>query len=138
MRNFENVKKVVIKIGTNTLSKKGTIGVDTKFIKEIAKQIYSIISDGKEVIIITSGAIGMGASQLPIKDVSDLKMKQAYAAIGQPLLMAEYKKAFAHFHIEVAQVLLTANVLNNKETYDNLQRSVTTLLELFPYHSPCP
>ena len=130
MRDFSKAKRIVIKIGTNTLSKKGAIGIDIKFIKEIAKQIHSIILDGREIIIVTSGAIGMGASQLPIKEVSDLKMKQAYAAIGQPLLMAEYRKSFARFNVTVAQVLLTAEVLNNRKTYLNLKNSIESLLKL--------
>ena len=57
-------------------------------------------------------------------------MRQACAAIGQPLLMAEYKKAFGRYDITVAQVLLTAEVLNNRKTYLNLRNSIETLLNL--------
>ena len=62
--------------------------------------------------------------------VKDIKMRQACAAIGQPLLMAEYRKSFARFGVTVAQVLLTAEVLNNRRTYLNLRNSIETLLEL--------
>ena len=86
---------------------------------------------GKQVVIITSGAIGMGAGQLKsAESTKDIKMRQACAAIGQPLLMAEYRKAFSHFGINVAQVLLTADVLNNRKTYLNLRNSIETLLGL--------
>lgn len=131
MRNFENVKKAVVKIGTNTLTKKGTIEIDTAYIRRIAGEIAELRKRGIQVVIITSGAIGMGAGQLEqTEKVKDTKMRQACAAIGQPLLMAEYKKAFGRYGVSVAQVLLTADVLNNRKTYLNLRNSIETLLKL--------
>ncbi|MCJ7730366.1 MAG: glutamate 5-kinase [Sedimentisphaerales bacterium] len=131
MRNFDSVKKVVIKIGTNTLTKQGTNEIDTDYIRLIAGQIAELRKKDKQVVIITSGAIGMGAGQLNLAEkVKDTKMRQACAAIGQPLLMTEYRKAFDRFGITVAQVLLTADVLNNRKTYLNLRNSVETLLHL--------
>jgi len=166
MRNFENAKRIVVKIGTNTLAKDG--GVDTAYVRRIAGQISALLKTGRQVVIITSGAIGMGRGQLsayqgsrvsgvregpsglegkinPVRKsaagtrnvrrlisngVKDIKMRQACAAIGQPLLMAEYKKSFARYGVTVAQVLVTAEVLNNRKTYLNLRNSVETLLEL--------
>jgi glutamate 5-kinase len=131
MRNFENAKKVVIKIGTNTLTKAGTIEIDTAYIGQITKQIVALRKADKQVIIISSGAIGMGGGRLGLSDkVRDMKMRQACAAIGQPLLMAEYRKSFARYGVTVAQVLLTADVLNNRTTYLNLRNSIETLLKL--------
>jgi glutamate 5-kinase len=131
MRNFENVKKVVIKIGTNTLTKEGTVEIDTAYIRVIAGEIAGLRKRGIQVVIITSGAIGMGAGQLAIGErPKDIRMRQACAAIGQPLLMAEYRKAFEQFGVTVAQVLLTAEVLNNRKTYLNLRSSIETLLKL--------
>ncbi len=129
MRDFSKAKRIVIKIGTNTLSKDG--GVDTDYVAKVAHQVDSLLKTGRQVVIITSGAIGMGAGQLKsVENAKDIKMRQACAAIGQPLLMAEYKKAFGHFGINVAQVLLTADVLNNRKTYLNLRNSIETLLGL--------
>jgi glutamate 5-kinase len=131
MRNFENVKKVVIKIGTNILTRPGTVEVDAAYITRIAAQVVELRKTGRQVVIITSGAIGMGAGQLALTSrVKDIKMRQACAAIGQPLLMAAYRKAFARHGVTVAQVLLTAEVLNNRRTYLNLQNSIKKLLEL--------
>ncbi len=131
MRDFSKTKKIVIKIGTNTLTKKGTIEIDTAYIRGIAREIASLRKRGIQVVIITSGAIGMGAGQLELAGkAKDTKMRQACAAIGQPLLMAEYKKSFARYGITVAQVLLTADVLNNRKTYLNLRNSIETLLKL--------
>jgi glutamate 5-kinase len=73
----------------------------------------------------------MGVGQLNIAGkVQNIKMRQACAAIGQPLLMAEYRKSFLRYGVTVAQVLLTAEVLNNRKTYLNLRNSIETLLRL--------
>ncbi|MHC4483446.1 MAG: glutamate 5-kinase, partial [Planctomycetota bacterium] len=138
MRNFENVKKVVIKIGTNVLTKECTVEIDDAYIRRITKQIAELRKRRRQVIVITSGAIGMGRGQLsgeqgrsgPAGKIKDVRMRQACAAIGQPLLMAEYRKSFARFGVTVAQVLLTAEVLNNRKTYLNLRNSIETLLKL--------
>lgn len=131
MRNFANVKKIVIKIGTNALAKPGTIEIDQGYIRRIARQVVALHKKGIKVVIVTSGAIGMGAGQLKLAErVSDLKMRQACAAIGQPLLMQEYRKAFLHYGVTTAQVLLTTDVLNNRKTYLNLRNSIETLLGL--------
>lgn len=129
MRDFSKVKRIVIKIGTNILTKNG--GVDGGYVRRVARQINSLLKTGRQVIIISSGAIGMGAGQLEMRSkVTNTKMRQACAAIGQPLLMAEYRKSFARYGVTVAQVLLTAQVLNNRRTYLNLRNSIETLLKL--------
>ncbi|MCK4752924.1 MAG: glutamate 5-kinase [Planctomycetes bacterium] len=129
MRDFSKIKRVVVKIGTNILTKGD--GVNAAYVRRVAGQISSLLKDGKQVVIISSGAIGMGIGQLKSAGkATNVKMRQAYAAIGQPLLMAEYKKAFGKSGITVAQVLLTTEVLNNRKTYLNLKNSIETLLKL--------
>jgi len=145
MRDFSNAKRIVVKIGTNILTKNS--GIDAAYVRRVARQINSLLKTGRQVVIISSGAIGMGRGQLSgyqsirpsgtregqsglVGRVKDIKMRQACAAIGQPLLMAEYRKSFARYGVTVAQVLLTAQVLNNRRTYLNLRNSIETLLEL--------
>jgi glutamate 5-kinase len=129
MRDFSKTKRIVIKIGTNILTKNG--GVDAAYVRRIARQVCSLLETGRQVVIISSGAIGMGASQLEgAGNIKNIKMRQACAAIGQPLLMAEYRKSFLRHGITTAQVLLTAEVLSNRRTYLNLRNSVETLLKL--------
>lgn len=129
MRDFSKVKRIVIKIGTNILTKNG--GIDGGYVRRIVRQINSLLKTGRQVIIVSSGAIGMGAGQLEMRGkVTNTKMRQACAAIGQPLLIDEYRKSFARFGVTVAQVLLTAQVLNNRRTYLNLRNSIETLLKL--------
>jgi len=129
MRDFDKVRRIVVKIGTNTLSKDG--GVDSAYVRRIAGQIASLLADGRQVLIVSSGAIGMGSGQLGLSEtVKGAKMRQACAAIGQPLLMDEYRKAFAKHDITVAQVLLTAEVLDHRQTYLNLRNAIESLLKL--------
>jgi len=128
MRNFENAKRVVVKIGTNILTKDA--GVDAGYVRRVARQVNSLLKDGRQVVIISSGAIGMGLGQLNAERARNTKMRQACAAIGQPLLMAEYRKSFLRYGVTVAQVLLTAEVLSHRKTYLNLRNSIETLLKL--------
>ncbi len=129
MRDFTKAKRIVIKIGTNVLSKDE--GVDSAYMRRMAKQIAEVLDTGRQILVVSSGAIGMGAGQIEHDGrVKGMKMRQACAAIGQPLLMAEYRKAFARYDIDVAQVLLTAEVLDNRRTYLNLRNAIEALLKL--------
>jgi glutamate 5-kinase len=131
MRDFSKAKRVVIKIGTNTLTKEEAIEIDAKFIQNIAKQIVALRAKGIQIVIVTSGAIGMGAGQLKIKErVTEPRKRQACAAIGQPLLMDAYRNAFKRHNILTAQILLTSNVLDRRTTYVNLQNAISELLEM--------
>lgn len=130
MRNFIEAKRIVVKIGTNILTRDSA--VDTGYVSRVAKQISELLKTGRQVVIVSSGAIGMGCGQLQqVGRVKNIKMRQAYAAIGQPLLMAQWRKSFLRFGVTVAQVLLTAEVLNNRKTYLNLRNSIETLLKLY-------
>jgi glutamate 5-kinase len=128
MRDFSKAKRIVIKIGTHILTKND--GVDAAYFSRIAGQVNSVLKTGRQVVIVSSGAIGMGLGQLDFERAKDIKMRQACAAIGQPLLMAEYRKSFMRYGLTVAQVLLTAEVLDNRKTYLNLRNSIETLLGL--------
>jgi glutamate 5-kinase len=129
MRDFGKIKRIVIKIGTNTLSRNNQI--DKRYFLDLSNQIAELIKMGKQVLIVTSGAIGMGSAYLGIKEKSkSVKIRQACAAIGQPLLMHEYQNAFSKSNLIIAQVLLTNDVFNNRKAYLNLRNSIETLLTL--------
>jgi glutamate 5-kinase len=129
MRNFSNSRRIAVKIGTNTLSRDGA--VDGGYIRSVAQQVSDLVKAGRQVVLITSGAIGMGAGRLGITDtVTDIKTRQACAAVGQPLLMSEYRRAFDKFGLTCGQVLLTAEVLNHRRTYLNLKNAIEALLKL--------
>ena len=129
MRNFKDSKRIVIKIGTSTLSCKS--GVNTAYIQSLADQVSRLIETGRQVLIVSSGAIGMGARQLKIEGpVTDITLRQACAATGQPLLMHAYHEAFSAVGLTVSQVLLTAEVLDKRKTYLNLRNTIEGLLKV--------
>jgi glutamate 5-kinase len=129
MRNFSDSQRVVIKIGTNLLTDNGQFNV--KYVHAVSAQIAALKERGLQVLLVSSGAIGMGAAELGLKNrIKDIKMRQACAAIGQPLLMHQYRDSFKEFGISIAQVLLTREVFSNRTTFLNLRNSVETLLGL--------
>ena len=124
---IRNAKRIVIKFGTNTLSKSdGTIALS---------RIYSCIEDiadlknkGKEIIMVTSGAVGFGAKKLNIKKPANASEKQACAAVGQAKLMHFYEDAFDKFGVTVAQVLLTEEDFRYRNRYLSLKTTLNELL----------
>ncbi|MEM5947451.1 glutamate 5-kinase [Spirochaetia bacterium 38H-sp] len=129
MRDFSGIKKIVIKVGTNTLS--GPDGIDVFYIEELASQINDIRKHGFIPLLVSSGAIGMGSRELGIKHkVKKIDMRQALAAIGQPVLMHTYRQAFLRYDIPVAQILLTRDTFDNRKAYVNLKNAVDSLLHM--------
>jgi glutamate 5-kinase len=129
MRDLSSVNRIVVKVGTNILSTPD--GIDEACIDKITAQIAALKKRGYQVLLVSSGAIGMGAKELRLKgSVKQVKMRQACAAIGQPLLMSSYRHSFKKHGLLCSQILLTRKDLNNRHTYVNLRNSVTTLLEL--------
>lgn len=128
-RELQDVKRIVLKVGTNLLSSKD--GIDELCIDSIVEQIVLLMQKNYQVLLVTSGAIGMGAKELHLKGpVKQVDMRQACASIGQPLLMSSYRRAFKKHGLVCSQILLTRKDLNNRHTYVNLRNSVFTLLEL--------
>lgn len=129
MRDFSHVKRIVVKVGTNLLTTKD--GIDESRIADIARQVAALKDRGYQVLLVSSGAIGMGAKKLRHQTaVVHIPLRQACAAIGQPILMSAYEAEFAKYNLITAQVLITRSVLNNRKSYNNLRSSVSTLLAL--------
>ncbi|MBO4717061.1 MAG: glutamate 5-kinase, partial [Spirochaetales bacterium] len=120
MRTLSNIKTIVVKVGTNLLSSK--TGIDNDRIRNIADQVARLRSQNYNVILVSSGAIGMGAKALKHNNpVKHIPLRQACAAIGNPLLMTAYQHAFAKHNMLCGQVLITRNVLNNRTGYNNMR-----------------
>lgn len=129
MRDFSYCKRVVVKIGTNLLS--SPEGMREEFLAKVARDICVLREKGLQVIVVTSGAVGMGAKELGLSGrVSRINMRQACAAIGQPLLMQSYRSVFGKLDVKIAQLLLTPEVLNNRNSYLTLRDSLETLFSL--------
>jgi len=125
---LQKVKRIVVKVGSQLLS--GKDGLNSDFIESLAEQLASVTNAGREVVLVSSGAVlaGIKAIKLNRKPFS-LQEKQALSAIGQPYLMAEYRKAFKKYGKEIAQVLLTAEDLRSKERFTNARNTLNALMK---------
>ena len=124
-----DMARIVVKIGTNTLT--GEQGIDRDYLDSLADQVKELREGGHQVMIVTSGAIGAGSRHMGVqKRVRKIEYRQAYAAIGQPLLMHSYQRAFQRHGIPIAQVLVTREIFNNRDSYLNVRNSVETLLKM--------
>ena len=122
--------RVVIKIGTTTLAHP-TGHLNIRRVEELCKIISDIKNAGHEVIIVSSGAIGMGVGKLGLRSrPSDMPTKQAAAAVGQCELMYTYDKLFSEYHHTVAQLLITGDDVANEERHNNFSNTLNRLLEL--------
>src|SRR3989338_10815351 len=118
---MKNSKKIVIKIGTNVITDESGV-LDLKTIESLARQIAEAKNGGKNIIIVTSGAIGAGIGELGLKSRPDnILMRQVCAAVGQGILMARYHSIFGKYGIKVSQVLLTYDTFSNKDTLNNMR-----------------
>ena len=121
--------RIVIKIGTSTLTYENGC-VNIRRIEALCKVVSDIKNAGNEVILVSSGAIGMGVGKLHLSEKpSDISGKQACAAIGQCELMYTYDKIFAEHNHTVAQMLLTAPDLNHEDRLLKFSNTLARLLE---------
>lgn len=121
------MKRLVIKIGTNVLTNsQGRF--NTKYIKQIIKEIAALHEQFYQIIIVSSGAIGAGLGKLNFKKLNSIREKQAVAAIGQSQLMHTYEKLFAKYNCLVAQILLTREDMEKRHRYLNVRNTLNTLL----------
>ena len=125
---IENSKRIVFKFGTNILrNEDGDISLS---------HLYSFIEDlsylykqGKEILIVTSGAVGLGAKKLKIDTSGSTTLKQAAASVGQPMLMGIWQDGFEKYGITTAQILLTEEDFSNRKKYLSLRLTLHKLLE---------
>jgi glutamate 5-kinase len=121
-------RRVVIKVGSSILS--NVDGVKSERVAHLAGELTALRSTGKEVVLVTSGAVAAGMSRLGLKErPRTIPAKQAAAAVGQIALMALYEQHFSVRGSRVAQVLLTHDDVASRQRYLNAKRTMLTLLE---------
>jgi glutamate 5-kinase len=127
---FSKSRRVVIKVGSSVLTN-AEEGLDQGRIDRLAEDISFISEKGREVILVSSGAIAAGLAKLGLKKKKSmpLSLKQAAAALGQSGLMWAYEKTFAAHGRKVAQVLLTREDLSNRTRFLNARNTLQTLLD---------
>lgn len=122
--------KIVVKVGTSTLAH-ATGCLNIRAVEELCKVLSDLKNAGNELILVSSGAIGMGAGKLLLKErPQDIPTRQAAAAVGQCELMYTYDKLFSEYNHTVAQILLTGADVQNDERHTNFRNTVNRLLEL--------
>ena len=122
-------KRIVVKVGTSTLTNENGQS-NLKRMEELARALADVQNMGHEVILISSGAIAVGANKLRLpKKPTDMRMKQAAAAVGQCENMFLYDKFFGYYNKTVAQILLNAEDIAQEEKKENLTNTFNALLE---------
>jgi glutamate 5-kinase len=130
MRNISQKQRIVIKLGTSTLTHK-TGKLNIRRMTALVRVISDLRNSGKEIIIVSSGAIGLGAGKLGLSEKpKDTPMKQAVAAIGQCELMHIYDDMFEKYSITVAQILLTKTIISNNEHSKNVENTIENLVSM--------
>jgi len=122
--------RIVVKIGTSTLTHQ-TGHLNIRRVEDLCKVISDIKNAGHEVILVSSGAIGMGVGKLGLQErPKDIPTKQAAAAVGQCELMYTYDKLFSEYNHTVAQLLITGDDVANETRHANFSNTLNRLLDL--------
>ena len=129
-QSLSKCKRLVIKIGSSQIIKDGSVRIDK--IKDLARLTSELMKNGREIIIVTSGAVGAGISKanLQVKKTLSIPYKQAAAAIGQTSIMQAYAAEFSKNKIHTGQILLTKQVMENRETFINAKNTFNTLIKI--------
>ena len=122
--------RIAVKIGTSTLTH-ATGRLNIRRVEQLCKTLADLKNAGHEIVLISSGAIGMGVGKMNLPGrPDDMPTKQAMAAVGQCELMYVYDKLFSEYHHTVAQILVTGEDLRSEQRHENFIRTVLRLLEM--------
>ncbi|MBM6680885.1 glutamate 5-kinase [Pseudoflavonifractor capillosus] len=122
--------RIVVKVGTSTLAH-STGRMNIRHVEDLVKVLSDLKNAGHEMILVSSGAIGMGVGKLNLPGKpSDMPTKQAAAAVGQCELMYTYDRLFLQYNHTVAQILLTGEDVEHSERRENFENTMERLLEL--------
>ena len=128
--NIKNAKRIVIKVGTSTLTY-DTGKMNIKRIDILARTLSDLHNSGKDIVLVSSGAVGAAMGKLGIDErPEETNIKQALAAVGQCELMYLYDKLFSEYHNTVAQVLLTKDDISVPNRMNNTKNTFKTLLDM--------
>ena len=114
---LKDKKRVVIKVGSSSLIHKETNKLDLRKLEVLVRELSDLHNQGKDVVLVTSGAVAVGASAFGMHEKpTELKKKQACSAVGQARLMMIYQKLFSEYNQMAAQILMTKNTMVNNDT----------------------
>lgn len=131
MKSETGYKRVVVKIGSSSLTHEETGKLDLGKMEQLVRQLSDLRNRGMDVCLVSSGAIAVGRSAMGIHErPTDISMKQACAAVGQAKLMMVYQKLFAEYNETAGQVLLTKNTMINPVSRENAKNTFEELFQL--------
>ena len=123
-------KRIVIKVGTSTVTYAKTGNINLEKLEKFVRVLFNLRNRGKEIIVVSSGAVGIGKNVLGIIEKPAGSVKQACAAVGQARLMMIYQKLFSEYNQMAAQILMTKNTMVNNLNRINARNTFEELLEL--------
>lgn len=127
--HLQSAERIVIKVGSSTITRGGPTPSE-EFMDDVAAQIHRLIEAGKDVLIVSSGAVAIGLQAMNARPKpNEVPIKQAAASVGQSILMQKWNDSFQKFGLNVAQILITMDDYSNRDTVLNLNNTVTTLLK---------
>jgi len=125
---LKSAKRIVVKIGSSLVSSRDS-GLEPERIDRLTEELAALQSSGREVLVVSSGAIVSGIKKLGLKDYpKSLPVKQAAAAVGQSRLMWAYEKSFERLGVNVAQILLTHHDLADRRRFLNARHTLAALI----------
>lgn len=130
MNRFAKAKRIVVKVGSSTLTHPSG-GINLRRMDELVKVLADIKNSGREIILVSSGAVAAGVGKLGLHNrPSDIPGKQACAAVGQSELMYLYDKGFGEYNHSIGQVLLTYDAIEHSDRRQNIHNTFERLLEM--------
>ena len=128
---LKDKKRIVVKVGTSTITHEETGRLDLIKLEKFIRILTDLRNQGKEIVLVSSGAIGVGRIALGLKEKpSERKTKQACAAVGQSRLMMVYQKLFSEYNQITAQILMTKFTIVNDISRHNAQNTFKELLSM--------
>lgn len=128
---LKDKKRIVVKIGSSTITHNTTGTINLRTLEKLVRLLTDLNNQGKEVVLVSSGAIAVGRKALGLKEKPiETKVRQACAAVGQAKLMMVYQKLFAEYNQMCAQVLMTKYTMINDISRNNAQNTFHELLDL--------
>lgn len=128
---LKDKKRIVVKIGSSSLAHPETGTTDLIKLERLVRELVDLRNSGKDVVLVTSGAISVGSKALGLaKRPEEISKKQACAAVGQARLMMIYQKLFSEYNQVAAQILMTKNTMIDEENRMNAQNTFKELLAM--------
>ncbi len=129
--SLKDKKRIVIKVGSASITHEESGGLNLGRIEKLVRVISDLKEEGKDVVLVSSGAIACGRHAMNVKRrPKDMAEKQAFAAIGQARLMMTYQKIFSEYGQTAAQLLLTKNIMLEEDSRENVSNTFQELLNL--------